>query len=104
MPEGNGDLVALSVKARTPETPVILLTGFGDIMKDEKECPVGVDRVLTKPATRQDLRRAIAKVMGKRNAPRRPAAGQVAPCGVAATGEVGSAFAWPTADKTRNGE
>ncbi|OGV86273.1 MAG: hypothetical protein A2340_01555 [Lentisphaerae bacterium RIFOXYB12_FULL_60_10] len=65
MPEANGDLVALSVKARTPEIPVILLTGFGDIMKDKGECPPGVDRVLSKPLTQRDLQQAIAKVMGK---------------------------------------
>ena len=63
MPEANGDLVAFAVKARNSETPVILLTGFGDIMKDEGECPVGVDRILTKPVTSRDLRRAMAKVM-----------------------------------------
>ena len=66
MPEANGDLVALSVKARTPKMPVILLTGFGDIMKDEGECPPGVERVLSKPLTRQELRRAIMEIMAKR--------------------------------------
>jgi len=65
MPEGNGDSVALSVKTRTPETPVILLTGFGDIMKDDGECPAGIDKILCKPVTREDLRRAIEEVMGK---------------------------------------
>jgi CheY-like chemotaxis protein len=65
MPEGNGDLVALSVKERNPETPVILLTGFGDIMKDEGEHPAGVDRILTKPVSHHDLRHAIIKVMQK---------------------------------------
>ncbi len=68
MPEANGDAVALSVKARTPEIPVILLTGFGDIMKGEDECPKGVDRVMSKPLTRQDLRRGIKETMaGKGN-------------------------------------
>ncbi|OGV58770.1 MAG: hypothetical protein A2283_02370 [Lentisphaerae bacterium RIFOXYA12_FULL_48_11] len=63
MPDVNGDVVALSVKARTREIPVILLTGFGDIMKEQGECPPGVDRVLSKPLTQQDLRQAIAGIM-----------------------------------------
>lgn len=65
MPEGNGDQVALSVKARSPGTPVILLTGFGEIMKDAGECPAGVDRILSKPVTRLDLRRAIRETVGE---------------------------------------
>lgn len=65
MPEANGDLVALSVKARTPETPVILLTGFGNFMKDEGDHPAGVDTILSKPVTRNDLRRAIVKLLPK---------------------------------------
>ena len=47
--------------------PLIMLTGFGDIMKDEGECPTGVTRVMAKPVTAPDLRHVIAKVM-KQNA------------------------------------
>jgi two-component system, cell cycle sensor histidine kinase and response regulator CckA len=66
MPEVNGDMVAISVKVHSPETPVILLTGFGDIMKGAGECPEGVDMVLSKPITRNDLQRAVAEVMAGR--------------------------------------
>jgi len=65
MPEGNGDVVALFMRKLVPEVPVILLTGFGDIMKDDGEYPEGVDKILCKPITHQDLREAMAKVMGK---------------------------------------
>ena len=66
MPFASGDEVALAAKARNPATPVILLTGFGDLMHDANECPPGVDLVLPKPLTPQALQQAIHKVMTRR--------------------------------------
>jgi DNA-binding NtrC family response regulator len=47
----------------SPETPVIMLTGFGDLMGAKGEHPHGVDAVVSKPVTLDALTGAIAKVM-----------------------------------------
>ena len=63
MPRANGDAVARATKAHSPNTPVILLTGFGYLMNDAGECPPGVDLVLGKPISHHELRKAIQKVI-----------------------------------------
>ena len=63
MPELSGVQLAAEVKALRPATPVILLTGFGDLMNAEGEKPAGVDAVVSKPFTMASLREAVAGVM-----------------------------------------
>lgn len=63
MPEMNGDEVAATIKAEAPEMPIIMLTGFGSMMKAAGEEPPCVDAVLGKPISMVDMRRAIAQVM-----------------------------------------
>jgi signal transduction histidine kinase len=65
MPEMNGDQFAEEVKKLRPEQPVILLTGFGDLMAGSGEQPPGVDLVVSKPFTLAGLRNAIVKVTGR---------------------------------------
>jgi signal transduction histidine kinase len=65
MPEMNGDTLAAEIKKLNPEQPVLLLTGFGDIMSGAGEKPAGIDLVVSKPFTLTTLRAAIAKVTGK---------------------------------------
>lgn len=65
MPEMNGDVLAAEIKKLQPTQPVLLLTGFGDIMSGSGEQPAGVDLVVSKPFTLTTLRTAIAKVTGK---------------------------------------
>jgi len=65
MPEMNGDQFALEVKRLRPTQPVILLTGFGDLMSGAGEQPPGVDLVVSKPFTLATLRNAIAKATGR---------------------------------------
>jgi CheY-like chemotaxis protein len=62
MPELSGDQLAAEVKALRPEVPVILLTGFGDLMNAEGEKPAGVDAIVSKPFTMASLRNAVAQV------------------------------------------
>ncbi len=62
MPELNGDELAVAVKKHRPNVPVILLTGFGEVMKAEGERPAGVDAIIAKPFTLDVLRTALAKV------------------------------------------
>jgi signal transduction histidine kinase/ActR/RegA family two-component response regulator len=62
MPEMNGDQLAAAIKARSPETPVIMLTGFGDGDGCREHLSEFVDRLLMKPASIADLREAIDSV------------------------------------------
>ena len=64
LPDVSGDQVALSIKEREANQPVVLVTGFGDIMEATGERPAGVDLVVGKPFTLTTLRRAIAQVTG----------------------------------------
>ncbi len=66
MPMMNGAQLGSAIKALSPSTPVILLTGFGDEMMALGGRPPGVDLVLGKPISHADLRRAICQAMGKR--------------------------------------
>jgi signal transduction histidine kinase len=62
MPETNGQQLAASIKTLEPAKPVILLTGFADLVSQDKQQSC-VDLVLSKPARLDDLRNAIFQVM-----------------------------------------
>lgn len=64
MPEMNGDQLAAAIKAFTT-IPVILLTGFGELMKANHEMPTGVDYVMSKPFTFDTLHQALVYVREK---------------------------------------
>jgi CheY-like chemotaxis protein len=60
MPYVDGRKVAGAVKAASPATPVILLTGWGQSLLAEGDMPAHVDRLLSKPPRMADLREALA--------------------------------------------
>jgi len=64
LPDFSGDEVARAVTKLDVQPHVIMLTGFGDIMKDKGEMPAGVDSLLSKPITLKELRRAISGLTG----------------------------------------
>ncbi|MCE9615955.1 MAG: response regulator [Lentisphaerae bacterium] len=66
MPGMSGEEVARRVKERAPDVPVILLTGLGDLLKLMEHPVAGVDFILSKPVTREELRRAVNSVMHRR--------------------------------------
>ena len=63
MPALNGDQLAAAIKQMDPDVPVILVTGFADVMEDVGEHPAWIDVVVPKPFTRDSLRAAIAHVL-----------------------------------------
>ena len=63
MPDMSGDEVAGGVKDELPGVPVIMLTGFGDMMEAQDERPANVDLVVSKPVTLEELRQSMAAVM-----------------------------------------
>jgi PAS domain S-box-containing protein len=63
MPDMGGDELAASVKAQSPSLPVIMLTGFGDLMLASNDLPEGVDLVVPKPTTLARLRLAVVTLV-----------------------------------------
>jgi signal transduction histidine kinase/ActR/RegA family two-component response regulator len=55
MPDMDGSQVAKAIKAESPGTPVILMTGWGKMMNDDGEAIREVDAVLGKPPRIKDL-------------------------------------------------
>jgi signal transduction histidine kinase len=62
MPGMSGHQLATAIAEFSPETPIILLTGFGETMDPTGNHPASIDLVIGKPVTGLDLRRAIQKV------------------------------------------
>ena len=62
MPEVDGRSVAAAIKAVSPGTVVVMLTGWGRRMQEEGECPPHVDHLLSKPP-RLDSLRAVLKTV-----------------------------------------
>lgn len=66
MPEMSGDQLALAIKAISPETPILLVSGFGDILAANERLPEGVDAILSKPPTRAQLQQALRDLLTRR--------------------------------------
>lgn len=67
MPELNGENLALELQRIAPEVPVILLTGFGDVMNARNQRPVGVSLVVGKPVPLSEFGAAVQDALsGKR--------------------------------------
>jgi signal transduction histidine kinase/CheY-like chemotaxis protein len=62
MPNVDGRKVAAAIKADSPDTPIVLLTGWGQRLIDDDDAPAHVDRVLSKPPKLRDLRQVLAEV------------------------------------------
>jgi CheY-like chemotaxis protein len=65
MPYVDGRKVAATIKAASPLTPVVLLTGWGRHLPPEGEPAPSVDRILGKPPKLAELRRALIEVRTK---------------------------------------
>lgn len=67
MPHKDGFAVARAIKALSPSTPILLLSGWGFRLQGEEMRSL-IDEVLTKPATHQQLRRALYNLWRRRHA------------------------------------
>lgn len=63
MHEMSGDQLAEKIKESAPDIPVIMITGFGDMMDAAGEKPASVDVVLSKPMSKEKLSQAIGSVI-----------------------------------------
>jgi CheY-like chemotaxis protein len=68
MPDMNGDLLAAAIRSADAKMPVLMLTGFGEMMKVANETPSAVDLVVGKPITIDGLRAAVTEAIGLHNA------------------------------------
>lgn len=66
MPGMNGDELAVAIKQRFPELPVVMTTAYAETITYSGKRLTGVDCLMGKPFSRQELRDAIAKAMPAR--------------------------------------
>jgi signal transduction histidine kinase len=71
MPYVDGRQVVDSVRATTPDTPIIMLTGWGRHLLSDNDRTPRVDRLLSKPPRLQELRTALAELTAGRGDPTR---------------------------------
>jgi signal transduction histidine kinase len=66
MPYVDGRQVVAGIRAMSPGTPIILLTGWGQHVLGEQDALPQVDRLLGKPPRIRELRNALAELTGRR--------------------------------------
>jgi CheY-like chemotaxis protein len=65
MPRMNGDQFAAAIRERNPDVPIILVTGYADLMAAEGGKSPLFDMIIRKPFTRETLRAALAHVQDR---------------------------------------
>jgi CheY-like chemotaxis protein len=68
MPHFDGRHVAQRVKAQSPQTPVIMLTGWREMLSDQEEASSRVDAILAKPPRLAELAETLARVTAGKKA------------------------------------
>ncbi|HTD86217.1 MAG TPA: CHASE sensor domain-containing protein [Candidatus Binatia bacterium] len=68
MPYLDGRQLSRALKNDSPDTPIIMLTGWGTIMKEDGDMPAQVDGVLSKPPKIAELYAMLGKVTREANA------------------------------------
>ncbi len=64
MPRMGGDELAQAIKDTDDNIPIVMLTGFGEVMHCDGETPEGVNVVLPKPANQQRMTDALREAIG----------------------------------------
>ena len=65
MPNMTGDALAQRIKTQSPDTPIIMVTGFGDIINSSEDPPEHVDLVLAKPVPLNTLNQQIFELVDR---------------------------------------
>jgi signal transduction histidine kinase/CheY-like chemotaxis protein len=63
MPNKTGSELAEEIMRVRPEIPVILCTGFSEILSEEKARSIGIKEYITKPVVKSEISRALRKVL-----------------------------------------
>jgi len=69
MPDLDGHQVARSIKAASPQTPIVMLTGWGRAMKHEGESAPEISAVVGKPPSIGDLNELLLKLTSPTRVP-----------------------------------
>jgi DNA-binding response OmpR family regulator len=73
MPGMKGDELALHIKEHWPGTPVVMLSGSAEILRDCGRELSGVDILIDKPFNTTEFRREIVRLLAKNAVPANPA-------------------------------
>lgn len=63
MPDILGTQLAARIKKENPDLPVVLATGFSNLVQTQEATPAGVDAVLPKPITMASLSQTLFQVL-----------------------------------------
>lgn len=69
MPNIRGDDLARELLKIRADIPIILCTGFSEMISEEKARAIGIRRFIMKPLYRMQLARTIREVLGEKPAP-----------------------------------
>jgi signal transduction histidine kinase/ActR/RegA family two-component response regulator len=69
MPEIDGNQVARTIKSESPDTPVIMMTGWGKMMNDDGETSREVDVLIGKPPRVQELNNLLFRIAAEKKQP-----------------------------------
>jgi two-component system, OmpR family, response regulator ResD len=65
MPGMKGDVLAVTLKARHPGMPILMITADAEKLEAMAELPAGVDLIMGKPFQLAELRDAVNKALAK---------------------------------------
>ncbi len=61
MPEIKGDALAIAIKERDPNQPVVMITAYAEMLQASKNPLTGVNYIISKPFTLESLRKAVGQ-------------------------------------------
>ena len=67
MPNMPGDILAAELVKTEPDIPILLCTGYSEIMSEKKAASLGIKGFLMKPIVMKDLSAKIREVLDKKN-------------------------------------
>ena len=65
MPNMRGDNLAIELLKIRPDIPIIICTGFSEMISEEKAKNLGVRRLIMKPASQAELSKALRDIFDK---------------------------------------
>jgi CheY-like chemotaxis protein len=67
MPDVDGYQVVEAISTESRNTPIIMMTGWGTMMREEKTTPAAVNALIDKPPHMQQLHDLLLKLTEKKN-------------------------------------
>jgi len=65
MPDVNGDEVVKEIKQKKPEQPIIMITGYAEILPEKQAKRLGVEDYITKPFNPDEIIGAVSRVLDR---------------------------------------